>query len=107
MPGKEASNFVSADERRQAIQERRDSSAISRPAPTPAAGDAPLTEEQLLQQEIDRFNAIQSDILLTRVTTDLGDVDAAVNALPSNIAAIRSRGYVFKSYLERKADTLA
>jgi hypothetical protein len=108
MPGKEASNpFVSADERRQAIQERRDASAISRPAPTPATGDAPLTEEQLLQQEIDRFNAIQNDILLTRVTTDLGDVDAAVNALPANIAAIRSRGYVFKSYLERKADTLA
>jgi len=108
MPGKEASqSFVSADERRQAIQERRDASAISRPAPTPAAGDAPLTEEQLLQQEVDRFNAIQSDILLTRVTTDLGDVDAAVNALPANISAIRARGYVFKNFLERKADTLA
>ena len=107
MPGKEASNFVSADERRQAIQERRDASAISRPAPTPAAGDAPLTEEQLLQQEIDRFNAIQSDILLTRVTHDLADVEAAVNALPANIASIRSRGYVFKSFLERKAETLA
>ena len=76
-------------------------------AHAPATGDAPLTEEQLLQQEIDRFNAIQNDILLTRVTTDLGDVDAAVNALPANIATIRSRGYVFKSYLERKADTLA
>src|SRR5258706_11353014 len=103
MSGKEASNFVSADERRQAIQERRQASAISQPAPTPAAGNAPLTEEQLLQQEIDRFNAIQNDILLTRVTSDLGDVDAAVSALPSNIAALRSRGYVFKSYLERKA----
>jgi hypothetical protein len=107
MPGKEASNFVSADERRQAIQERRDASAISRPAPAPTAGDAPLTEEQLLQQEIDRFNAIQSDILLTRVTHDLADVEAAANALPANIANIRSRGYVFKSYLERKAETLA
>ena len=30
-----------------------------------------------------------------------------MNALPSNIAAIRARGYVFKSYLERKAETLA
>ena len=107
MPGKEASNFVSADERRQAIQERRDASAINRPAPAPVAGAAPLSEAELLQQEIDRFNAIQNDILLTRVTTDLGDADAAVTALPSNIAAIRSRGYVFKSYLERKADTLA
>jgi hypothetical protein len=108
MPGKEASNaFVSADERRQAIQERRDASVINQPAPTPAAGDAPLTEEQLLQAEIDRFNAIQGDILLTRVTNDLADAEAAVNALPANIANIRSRGYVFKSYLERKAETLA
>jgi hypothetical protein len=108
MPVNDSSNpFVSADERRQAIQERRDASAISQPAPMPASGSAPLTEEQLLQQEIDRFNAIQNDILLTRVTTDLGDVDAAVNALPANIAALRSRGYVFKNYLERKADTLA
>ncbi len=106
MPGKEASNFVSADERRQAIQERRDSSVISRPAPTPAAGEAPLTEEQLLQQEIDRLNAIQSDILLTRATHDLADVEATVNALSANIAAIRARGYVFKSYLENKAATL-
>jgi hypothetical protein len=107
MPGKEASNFVSADERRQAIQERRDASAINRPAPAPASGAAPLTEEQLLQQEIDRFNSIQNDLQLTRCTTDLGDVDAAVNALPANIAAVRARGYVFKNYLERKADTLA
>ena len=107
MPGTEASNFVSADERRQAIQERRDASAINRPAPAPVSGAAPLTEEQLLQQEIDRFNAIQNDLQLTRCTTDLGDVDAAVNALPANIAAVRARGYVFKNYLERKADTLA
>src|SRR5258708_28700360 len=99
MSGKEASNFVSADERRQAIQERRDASAISRPVPTPAAGDAPLTEEQLLQQKIDRFNAIQSDILLTRVTHEPADVEGAVNALPANLARIRSRGYRFKSFL--------
>jgi hypothetical protein len=106
--GREASNpMVSADDRRQAIEERRNASAISRPARTPAAGDAPPTEEQLLQAEIDRFDAIQGDILLTRITHDLADVEAAVNALASNIAGIRSRGYVFKSYLERKAETLA
>ncbi len=108
MPGKEVSNssFVSADERRQAIDERRNSSAINQAAPAPAAGAAPLTEEQLLQQEIDRFNAIQGDVLLTRNTKDLADVEAGVNGLPANIAAIRARGYVFKSYLEHKAETL-
>ena len=74
---------------------------------TPAAGNAPPTEEQLLQAEIDHFNSIQGDILLTRVTRDLADIEAKVNNLPANIANIRSRGYVFKSWLETKAQTLA
>ncbi len=101
--------MVTADERRQAITERRNSSALTRPAPAaaPAAGQAPLTEAQLLQQEIDRFGAIQDDLMLTRINDDLEDVNSAIGALPPNIENIRSRGYVFKSYLERKAQTLA
>ncbi len=74
---------------------------------SPAAGNAPPTEEQLLQTEIDHFNSLQDDILLSRVSHDLADIDAKVNTLPANIANIRSRGYVFKSYLEQKAKTLA
>jgi len=105
MPEKEMTNFVSADELRQAFQQRRDASVLNTPAP--AAGGAPLTEEQMFQAEVDRYNAIQSDIMLSRVTSDLAAVEAAVNALPTNIAAIRARGYVFKSYLENKAQTLA
>ena len=107
--GKQAPRpMVTADERRQAITERRNSSALSRPAPTPtpAAGQAPLTEAQLLQQEIDRFGAIQDDLMLTRINDDLEDVNSAIAALAPNIENIRSRGYVFKSYLERKAQTL-
>ncbi len=74
---------------------------------TSAAGNAPPTEEQLLQTEIDQFNSMQDDILLSHVTRDLADIDARVNALPGNIATVRSRGYVFKNYLENKAQTLA
>ncbi|MEP7357081.1 MAG: hypothetical protein ABI847_07565 [Anaerolineales bacterium] len=101
--------MVTADERRQAITERRNSSALTRPTPAaaPAAGQAPLTEAQLLQQEIDRFGAIQDDLMLSRINDDLEDVNSAIAALAPNIENIRSRGYVFKSYLERKAQTLA
>jgi hypothetical protein len=65
------------------------------------------TEAELLQAEINRFDALQSDLLLSRVSLDLVGLDNAVNALTTNIANIRSRGYVFKNFLERKADTLA
>ena len=100
--------MVTADERRQAITERRNSSALSRPAPAaaPAAGQAAPTEAELLQQEIDRFGAIQDDLMLTRINDDLEDVNSAIAALAPNIENIRTRGYVFKSYLERKAQTL-
>src|SRR5205085_12613593 len=95
--------MVTADERRQAITELRNSSALSRPTPgaTTAAGQATPTEAELLQQEIDRLGAIQDDLLLTRINDDREDVNSAVAALAPNIENIRSRGYVFKSYLER------
>ena len=56
---------------------------------SPAAGNAPPTEEQLLQAEIERFNSIQGDILLSRVTHDVADIESKVNSLPTNIATIR------------------
>jgi hypothetical protein len=101
--------MVTADERRQAITARRNSSALTRPAPaaTPPAGQAAPTEADLLQQEIDRLGAIQDDLMLARINDDLEDVNSAIAALAPNIENIRSRGYVFKSYLERKAQTLA
>ena len=73
----------------------------------PAAGQPAPTEAELLQAEINRFDSLQSDLLLTRVNSEVEGIDAAVNALTTAIANIRSRGYVFKNFLERKADTLA
>jgi hypothetical protein len=73
----------------------------------PGAGQPAPTEAELLQAEINRFDALQSDLLLTRVNSDIAGIDTAVNALAPNIANIRSSGYVFKNFLERKADTLA
>src|SRR5215218_8080416 len=104
MPGKEPSHsrpvpprmagskaaprpMVTADERRQAITERRNSSALVRPAPTaaPAAGKAAPTEAELLQLEVDRLAAIQDDLMLTPINDDLEDVSSAIALLAPNI----------------------
>jgi hypothetical protein len=71
-----------------------------------AAGVAGAAGAEALQLEIDRLNALQNQVMLNPITDELEDIGAAVAELPVNIENIRSRGYVFKSYLERKADTL-
>ena len=55
----------------------------------------------------DRFRSMQDDIALRWVNDALGDIDTALRDLPASIQQARSRGYVFKSYLEKKADVLA
>ncbi len=75
--------------------------AVGAAAAAPAGAPA-----EALQAEIDRFSAIQNEIMLTYVNDDVEDISSAINALPANIENIRARGYVFKSYLERKAETL-
>lgn len=70
-----------------------------------AAAGAAATSEAL-QAELAQFNALQDQIMLTPVNDELEDIASAINALPANIENIRARGYVFKSYLERKVETL-
>jgi hypothetical protein len=69
-----------------------------------AAAGAALSEN--LQAQIDQFNRLQDQIMLSPVNDDLEDIATAINALPANIENLRARGYVFKSYLERKVQTL-
>jgi hypothetical protein len=44
---------------------------------------------------------------LANIRSELAELETTVDNLPSAIQAIRDRGYVFKSYLEKKATTLA
>lgn len=97
--------MVTADERRQAKEARR-ATTFTPPAQPAAAGQPAAPQADPLQQELDRFNNLQSQLMLTQIRDDLEDVESAINALPANIENIRSRGYVFKSYLERKVETL-
>jgi predicted nucleic acid-binding Zn-ribbon protein len=54
-----------------------------------------------------RFNSLQDDIALRWVNDDIGTMDSQLRDLPSSIQQVRSRGYVFKSYLEKKTVALA
>lgn len=70
---------------------------------TPVAAGLP---SEALQDDATRFSYLQNQLLLTSVNDDIGDIDAAVAALPGNLENIRARGYVFKNYLEKKVETL-
>ena len=82
----------------------RASTSVPRPPPTPVT--TPPAANEALQAEIGRFNDLQSKLMLTSVNDDLEDIESAINALPANVENIRARGYVFKSYLEKKVETL-
>jgi len=71
-----------------------------------AAAAAGASQAESLDAQISQFNALQDQIMLSPVNDDLEDIATAINALPANIENIRARGYVFKSFMERKVETL-
>lgn len=64
-----------------------------------------------LQQQIDRlrhaYDEVRRSIVMDDVIRKLSSVTSEITALPAQIAGLRSQGYVFASYLERKAEVLA
>jgi hypothetical protein len=46
-------------------------------------------------------------MLLTRVQTEMADVETALSLLPTEVETLRTRGYVFRSFLENKIGVLA
>jgi hypothetical protein len=98
--------MVTAQERKEIKEQRRNSAAPPPRAPAPVSAPAAATNEAL-QGEIDRFNNLQGKIMLTQINDDLEDIEGAINSLPANLENIRTRGYVFKNYLEKKVETLA
>jgi hypothetical protein len=54
-----------------------------------------------------RLRSLYDDVALSDVNDDLGQIDAKLHDLPASIQQARTRGYVFKSYLEKKTDVLA
>lgn len=69
-----------------------------------------MTEDQNADYKISSLEGQASDLqksgLLTNVRDLLEDVDAKLSGLPAKLAEMRSKGYVFKSYLEEQAKAL-
>jgi hypothetical protein len=97
---------TSADKRRRSTP---GGGATKRPAGTAAPPAKPLSEE--IQAKLDRmqdqFRDLQSSTLLTNVQSEMAEVDAVLSLLPTEIAQLRTRGYVFRSFLENKASVLS
>jgi hypothetical protein len=53
------------------------------------------------------FGNLQESTSLTRVHSAMADVETALSLLPTEIEELRTRGYVFRSYLENKITVLS
>jgi hypothetical protein len=63
-----------------------------------------------LKSRLDRvraeFNRLQDDVRLTSIEKQVGEMNGSLTALKTNLLALRTKGYVFSSYLERKIEVL-
>ena len=61
-----------------------------------------------VQYELDslrrRYDGFESAARMNSVARETGDLESKINKMPADIEQIRSRGYAFRSYLERKAE---
>jgi hypothetical protein len=56
-----------------------------------------------VQRELD---GLQDDIMLTSVHDNMGDIEAVLTNLATDLQALRTKGYAFGSYLENKVNVL-
>ncbi len=68
------------------------------------ATDAFLTRVKSIE---DRAKPLYGNTAFGEVNSKLSTVEAQIHELPASIQQVRSRGYVFKNYLERKAEVLS
>jgi predicted nucleic acid-binding Zn-ribbon protein len=74
-----------------------------------AAAAAALSEDTQYKLDglQDKFGDLQESMLLTRVHTEMADVETTLSLLPTEIEKVRTRGYVFRSFLENKVEVLS
>lgn len=96
----------SAAERLQRREKRRQTRRAYVATPTPTGVSA--TEERQAQLEAlsSKLESLQRAAALTDIFEELEEVDSVLATLPVDVKALRSRGYVFRSYLERKVAVL-
>jgi hypothetical protein len=96
------------DERKKLATERAAMAAKrrARAAVKIAAGASEETRAKLEDLQ-DKFNDLQESLLLTRVRNNMEEVGTKLSLLPNKIEQLRTRGYVFRSFLENKIKVLA
>lgn len=96
--------MVTALERKDLREQRRQPVQFATPTSAGMAASTSLTDQ--LQVEAQQLSYLQNHIMLTSLNDELEDIGAAITSLPANVENLRGRGYVFKSYLEKKVETL-
>ena len=66
--------------------------------------DPYITKLEAAEREL---RSLQDDVALSSVHDTLSEIDSQLRDLPGSIQRLRARGYVFKKYLETKAEVLA
>jgi hypothetical protein len=89
-------------------RERQGQRTVKR-TPRAEAPAATLSEEtrSKLDDMQQRFDSLQESLLMTGVQDDISEIETALSLLPAEIEELRTRGYVFRSFLERKVEVLA
>ncbi len=94
----------SAEKAKRREARRQRSQAAAAVKATRAAEDEELTE-QFAQLDA-KFEDIYQTVSLNEISDDLEDTDSTLATLPVGLETLRSRGYVFKSFLEKKITVL-
>jgi len=83
--------------------------ARSRPARPRIEPDETLSEETRakLDELQDQLGDLQESLLMTHIYNEMEDTETALSLLPSKIEELRTRGYVYRSFLENKVGVLA
>jgi len=55
----------------------------------------------------DQFGDLQESMLLTSAHNEMADIEMALSLLPAEIEELRTRGYVFRSFLENKVNVMS
>jgi hypothetical protein len=55
----------------------------------------------------DRLGRLQESLLLNEARQEMGDIESGLSMLPAEVEALRTRGYVFRSFLDQKLRVLA
>lgn len=74
-----------------------------RVTPPTAVSEEIKTRLETAQRELD---GLQDDVLLTSIHDDMGELEATLASLSTDLATLRTNGYAFKSYLENKINVL-